>query len=60
MLEAVGVGDVSEGGAREDEVAIQNVERLTGYWAQAKVDEFMCGIDEGVVEECSKREARYL
>ena len=33
---------------------------LTWYQAQAKVDEFMCGIDERVTEECSKRKVRYL
>ena len=32
---------------------------LTGYQARAEVDEFICGIDGGVIKECSKREVRY-
>jgi hypothetical protein len=63
VFEAVGVGDVVEGGAWEDEVqweVVQDVGTLTGYRARAEVDELMCGIDGGVMEECPKREARYL
>ena len=62
VLEAVGVGNVAESGVWEDEVqqeVIRNVEMLTGYQARAEVDKFMCGIDGGVTEECSKREVRY-
>jgi hypothetical protein len=39
---------------------VQNVGTLTGYQARVKVNVFMCGIDGGVAEERSKREARYL
>ena len=60
VLEAVGIGDVSEGGVWEDDAAMPNVEMLTGYWARAEVNEFMCGINGRVTEECFKREARYL
>jgi hypothetical protein len=62
MFEAVDMGDVAEGGVQKDEVSwevIRNIGTLTGYQARAKVDEFMCGIDGGVMEEHSKREARY-
>ena len=60
VLEAVGMGDMSEGGVWEDDAAVLNVGMLTGYQARAEVDEFMCRIDGRVTEECFKREARYL
>jgi hypothetical protein len=42
VLEAVGMGDVSERGVWEDDAAVPNVGMLTRYWARAEVDEFMC------------------